>query len=107
MDGALGRDFTEYWLRLIGNGERGVATFKYDPDIPDEDVTPEYMLENYWIVGDPDHCIREIREMYDQAGGFGTLLVQTDDWGNENMQFYRSMELLATEVLPALQDLEP
>ena len=105
MQGALARDFTDYWMRLIGNSPRGVGTFKYDPDIPDEDVTPEYMLDNYWIVGDPDHCVEKIREMYDVSGGFGTLLVQTDDWGNGNAQFYRSMELLATEVLPAVGDL--
>jgi alkanesulfonate monooxygenase SsuD/methylene tetrahydromethanopterin reductase-like flavin-dependent oxidoreductase (luciferase family) len=107
LAGAMGRDFSEYWTRLIGNGPRGLDTFKYDPGTLDEEVTPEYMLDNYWIVGDPDHCIREIRRLYDQAGGFGTLLVQTDDWGNKNRQFLRSMELLATEVMPALQDLEP
>ena len=107
LAGAMGRDFSEYWTRLIGKGPRGLATFKFEPDTPDEDVTPEYMLDNYWIVGDPDHCIREIRKLYEQAGGFGTLLVQTDDWGNGNSQFLRSMELLATEVMPALEDLEP
>ena len=107
LEGALAHDFTDYWMRLIGNSPGGVDTFKYDADIPDEDVTPEYMLDNYWIVGDPDYCIEKIKEMYDQAGGFGTLLIQTDDWGNGNEQFYRSMELLANEVLPAVQDLEP
>ena len=105
LEGALARDFTDYWMKLIGNSPRGVGTFKYDPDIPDEDVTPEYMIDNYWIVGDPDYCVEKIREMQDEAGGFGTLLVQTDDWGNGNEQFYRSMELLATEVLPAVEDL--
>ena len=81
--------------------------FKYDPGIPDEAVTPEYMLDNYWIVGDPDHCIREIRELYRRAGGFGTLLVQTDDWGKDTSKLHRSLELLATEVMPAVKDLEP
>ncbi len=107
LAGAMGRDFSEYWTRLIGNGPRGLGTFKLDPDTPDEDVTPKYMLDNFWIVGDPDHCIREIRDLYQQTGGFGTLLVQTDDWGNKNRQFHRSMELLATEVMPAVKDLEP
>ena len=105
LEGALARDFTDYWMKLIGNSPRGVGTFKYDPDIPDEDVTPEYMLDNYWIVGDPEYCVEKVREMHDVSGGFGTLLVQTDDWGNGNAQFYRSMELLATEVLPAIEDL--
>ena len=107
MEGALARDFTDYWMRLIGNSPSGVDLFKYDPDIPDENVTPEYMIENYWIVGDPDYCVEKIREMYDESGGFGTLLIQTDDWGNGNAQFYRSMELLANEVLPAVEGLEP
>ena len=106
LAGAMGRDFTDYWTKLIGNSPRGLGTFKFDPDTPDDDVTPEYMLDNYWIVGDPDHCVREIRKLYEQAGGFGTLLVQTDDWGDGNRQFLRSMELLATEVLPALEDLD-
>ena len=39
-----------YWLYLIGNGPRGKKAFKVDPSIPDEDLTPEYMLENFWIV---------------------------------------------------------
>ena len=107
LEGALAHDFTKYWMKLIGNSPRGVGVFKYDPDIPDEDVTPEYMLDNYWIVGDPRYCVEKIREMYDRAGGFGTLLIQTDDWGDGNGQFYRSMELLANEVLPAVKDLEP
>ncbi len=25
----------------------GLRFLKYDPSIPDEDVTPEYMMENY------------------------------------------------------------
>lgn len=107
LEGALARDFTGYWTKLIGNRPNGLDTFKFDTSTRDEDVTPQYMLDNYWIVGDPEHCIQEIRALYDQSGGFGTLLVQTEDWGNNNQQFHRSLELLATEVMPAVKDLEP
>ena len=30
LEGALARDFTGYWMRLIGNSPGGVNTFKYD-----------------------------------------------------------------------------
>jgi len=107
LNGALARDFTEYWLKLIGNGPRGLGTFKHHPELPDEAITPQHMLENYWIVGDPDECIQQLRQLYEAAGGFGTLLVQTNDWGRDTKKWRRSMELLAKEVVPALQDLTP
>ena len=102
MNGAMARDFTEYWSKLFGNR---MEVFKHDTAMKDEEVTPQYLLDNYWIVGDPDHCIQEIRSLHEKAGGFGTLLVQTDDWGNGNKQFHNSIDLLGKEVLPAIKDL--
>lgn len=107
LSGPLGKFFTDYWMYLIGNGPRGTAAFKIDPEMPDEELTPEYMLENFWIVGDPDECTQKIRDLYDQVGGFGVLLPQTHDWGRDQSKWNRSMELMAKEVLPGLQDLEP
>ena len=107
LNGAMSRDFVEYWLKFIGGGPRGLDLFKYDPDIPDDALTPEYMLDNYWIVGDPDECAEKIEKLYADSGGFGTLLVQTNDWGKDTKKWYRSMELLATEVMPAVQHLAP
>ncbi|MEE2884513.1 MAG: LLM class flavin-dependent oxidoreductase [Chloroflexota bacterium] len=105
LSGAMARDFTDYWSKLIGNSPAGLDTFKIDPETPDEEITPEYLLENFWIVGDPDYCISEIEKLHKESGGFGTLLIQTDDWGNNNSQFFNSMELMAKEVMPAIKDL--
>ena len=107
LNGPIGRNFVDYWLKLIGNGPRGLGMFKYDPELPDEAVTPEYMLDNYWIVGDPDECAEKIRSLHQQSGGFGTVLMQTFDWGRDTNKSYRSIELMAKEVLPSLQDLTP
>ena len=65
------------------------------------------MLENYWLVGDPDECIQQLRQLYEDAGGFGTLLVQTNDWGRATKKLHHSLELLATEVMHALRYLAP
>ena len=107
LNGPLGKSFVDYWMYLIGNSPRGTATFKVDPDMPDEELTPEYMMENFWIVGDPDDCIQQIRDLYDSVGGFGVVLPQTHDWGRDLNKWHRSMELMAKEVLPGIQDLEP
>ena len=85
----------------------GLRFLKYDPSIPDEDVTPEYMMENYWIVGDPDYCIQRIEKLHKHSGGFGTLLLHDQDWGRDNRQFHSSMKLLASEVMPVVKNLKP
>jgi limonene 1,2-monooxygenase len=58
-------------------------------------------------VGDPDECTRQIRDLYDEVGGFGVLLPQTHDWGRDRAKWDHSMELMATEILPGLKDLQP
>ena len=74
---------------------------KDDPDIPDDAVTPEYVLKNICIIGDVAECIRRLEEIWDQSGGFGTLLMITHDW-DDRTTWRRSQELLAKEVVPAL-----
>ena len=107
LSGAFGQFFTDYWTALIGHGPRGIASLKADPDMPDEAITPEYMLEQFWIVGDPDECARKIRKLYSDAGGFGTLLPICHDWGKDKDKWFRSLELLVKEVQPSLRDLVP
>jgi alkanesulfonate monooxygenase SsuD/methylene tetrahydromethanopterin reductase-like flavin-dependent oxidoreductase (luciferase family) len=74
--------------------------------MPDEAVTVEYLLDNRWVVGDPDHCVRKIREAYDVVGGFGTLLQLSQDWDPPE-KGWKSLELLSKHVMPELRDLVP
>ena len=73
--------------------------------MPDEALTPEWLLENIWIVGGPDDVARQLRELYRRVGGFGVLHHIPYNWGAQQEQNLRSMELLATEVMPQLADL--
>ena len=102
LNGPFAEGFLNYWLYLIGNGPRGKKAFKVDQSIPDSELTPEYMLENFWIVGSPDEVTQKIKDLQDLTGGFGTLLTQTHDWGKNINKAYNSMELLSKEVLPAI-----
>ena len=105
MNGPPARTFDTYFIPLLGQGQRGLDGIKTDPDMPNSALTPQYMLENFWIVGDPDECARQIRDLHDDTGGFGTLLVLCHDWGADRAKGLRSLELLAKETLPQLADL--
>ena len=82
-----------------------LGLYKRDQEMPDEDVTPEYVMENVWIVGDPDEVAAKIRALYEEVGGFGVLLAMGHEWSPLD-KWQRSMELLANEVMPRVADLK-
>jgi alkanesulfonate monooxygenase SsuD/methylene tetrahydromethanopterin reductase-like flavin-dependent oxidoreductase (luciferase family) len=98
MNGAFGRSF-DYLIKLIGPGR--LDNFKEDPAMPDEAVTVDYAVKKLAIVGDVDECIRRLQEVWEETGGFGTLLMIAHDW-DDKAKWTRSMELLIKEVVPAL-----
>ena len=99
LNGTFARSFA-YLIELIKAVDM-LHLMKHDPNIPDDEVTPEYLVKQLCIVGDVDECIRQLMELWDVTGGFGTLLMIAQDW-DDKAKWLRSTELLAKEVLPAL-----
>jgi alkanesulfonate monooxygenase SsuD/methylene tetrahydromethanopterin reductase-like flavin-dependent oxidoreductase (luciferase family) len=100
----LGQPWDEHqWINRKAGGL--LATQKLDPSMTDEAVNVDYMVENAWIVGDPQECADKIRQLYQDVGGFGTLLVITYDPDDHSL-VQRSLRLLMEEVGPRLKDLE-
>ena len=100
----LGGPYNEYWLpnrRAFGS----LSFFKLDPAMPDEAVDADYMMETSWIVGDPQEVADKIRRLYEDVGGFGTLLAVGQDPDDHSLA-QRSQRLLIEEVAPRLRDLE-
>ena len=78
----------------------GKVTFEAYPGQPAEEITAEQIIEQrQWIVGDPDYCVRRIRELEETTGGFGGLLMLTTEWAPKE-KWYRSLELFARYVVP-------
>jgi alkanesulfonate monooxygenase SsuD/methylene tetrahydromethanopterin reductase-like flavin-dependent oxidoreductase (luciferase family) len=102
--GAQARVFEEYFLPLV-RAVKMMHLFKYDPAFPDDAVTIDWLLDNIWIVGSPDEVAGKLRALHAEVGGFGGVLQLLYDWGDEQAKNERSMELLATKVLPQLTDL--
>ena len=83
------------------------SVFKHDPDVPDSEVTPAYLMEHLWLVGSPTTVAQENRATLYGIGGFGTLLMLVYDHCQQQAGWERSTRLLATEVLPKVADLVP
>jgi alkanesulfonate monooxygenase SsuD/methylene tetrahydromethanopterin reductase-like flavin-dependent oxidoreductase (luciferase family) len=102
LDGALGRDYRDYFLPLLGLS-RGLGGMKLEESMADADLTLEYLCDNVWLVGSPETVARKIRELYEAVGGFGGLLIGAVDWPDKAI-WDRSMHLFASEVTPRLAD---
>ena len=98
-NGALAASFA-YLRRLVAAADM-MNVFKHDPEMPDEDVTLEYILSRLCIIGTKDECIRRLQELYEETVGFGTLLMIAHDWDDKE-RWLACMETLANEVVPAL-----
>ena len=103
LEGTMGRDFRDYWLRLMP-WSKTLDRMKVDPDMPDSDVTAEYLMETLWIVGSPDDVADQLRQLYNDVGGFGVLLAMGHEWEPKE-KWVNSMTLLKQEVMPKLADL--
>ena len=100
LNGTMARDYRDYLLRLLPKVKMLDLT-KVDPTMPDSDVTPEYMLDNVWVVGSPDDVVAQLQQLYDEVGGFGVLLAIGHEW-EPREPWVNSMRLLQEEVLPRL-----
>jgi limonene 1,2-monooxygenase len=82
----------------------GLGTLmKYDENMDDAELTFEWMAENIpWIIGSPEDCARQINELHEEVGGFGTFLINSRDWVTTD-RWNRSLELFARYVMPQFQ----
>ena len=83
--------------KLIGNGRPEL--FKADREMPDEAITLDYVLDSLVICGTVDSVVEQLLAFRDRIGDFGTLLYAGHDWADPVLA-RRSMELMATEVMP-------
>ena len=77
-------------------------------DVPNNEHGIEALIEaEFYILGDADNVTAKLKKFYDEAGGFGTLLIVTGkDWATRQKR-ERAMRLFMEQVAPQLRDLEP
>ncbi len=89
--------YDQLGFKLKRGGRGGV--FKQHRDQPDEEITTEYILDNCVMYGTVNKIVDEILAMREEIGDFGELVYAGMDWVDEKLT-RRSMELMATEVMP-------
>ncbi len=107
VDGFAAKFWTHYFKPICVK-LNATELFRRRGSDPAADVTPAYLIDSgIWFAGDPATVAEQIRWQFKVSGGFGTLLQLASDYSDEGAQegWFRSMELLATEVMPRVQDL--
>lgn len=103
LEGVLSRDFQQYFKPLLSSMNM-LGLMKTDSNMADSEVTPEYLVDNIWVVGSPDEVAEKLRRLHHDVGGFGVLLAMAHEWLPED-RWQRSMTLLARDVMGQLSDL--
>lgn len=101
----LGRNYiTHQHPNRVGTIQ--MQSTKLDASMPDEAVDVDYLMEHVWLVGDAAEVADKIQQLYDECGGFGTLLCITVD-SDEAAWDHESLRLLMEQVAPRVEHLEP
>jgi alkanesulfonate monooxygenase SsuD/methylene tetrahydromethanopterin reductase-like flavin-dependent oxidoreductase (luciferase family) len=103
-DGTMLRMMREYFIPVVQSFGM-VSLLKHDPDVPDDEVTAEYLMRHCWLVGSVDTVVARLQQLVETTGGFGTLLQLGYDYSEHPEPWFRSMELMATEVMPRVAHL--
>lgn len=91
--------FRNLMRKLIGNGRPEL--FKRDRAMPDSAITLDYVVDTLVIAGTVDSVVDQLLAFRETTGDFGTLLYAGHDWVDARLG-RRSMELMATEVMPRI-----
>jgi alkanesulfonate monooxygenase SsuD/methylene tetrahydromethanopterin reductase-like flavin-dependent oxidoreductase (luciferase family) len=90
-----------YWDKLLGNMLRSKRhiVYKLNPQEDDSAVTLDRLLDRLVLCGTVDSVVEQILALREEAGDFGELVYASMDWVDPRLS-RRSMELMATEVMP-------
>ncbi|MGH6953687.1 MAG: LLM class flavin-dependent oxidoreductase, partial [Alphaproteobacteria bacterium] len=75
--------------------------FKADPNMPDEAMTLDYVVDSLVIAGTVESVVDQILALRESVGHFGTLVYAGHDWIDPTLA-RRSMILMAEKVMPAV-----
>ena len=93
--------YRQLMRKLVAGGRSNL--FKHDPAMPDDAVTLDGVVDRLVIAGTVNGVVDQLMAFRERIGDFGTLVYAGHDWVDPALS-KRSMELMATEVMPRLDD---
>jgi alkanesulfonate monooxygenase SsuD/methylene tetrahydromethanopterin reductase-like flavin-dependent oxidoreductase (luciferase family) len=100
VEGPLGECWRDYMLPLMAKFGY-INGCKHDQNVPDSDVTVDYLADHVWVVGSPRTVIEKLGNLRARVGEFGCLLQVIYDHIDDMEGYRASLAALAEEVLPA------
>jgi alkanesulfonate monooxygenase SsuD/methylene tetrahydromethanopterin reductase-like flavin-dependent oxidoreductase (luciferase family) len=90
-----------YWKMLLKKMmlSKRHAIFKTHQEQDDAELTDDYMVDRLVICGSVDKVVDDILSLRERVGDFGEIVYANMDWVDAKLA-KRSMELMATEVMP-------
>jgi len=88
-----------FFRHSMSQGRKALFMLKGDDAVSDEATTVDAIKRSQVIFGSPKRVLDQLVALRDEIGPFGTLLMAGHDWDKPAM-WQRSMELMATEVMP-------
>lgn len=90
-----------YWhmIHIKLDRSQRLGAFKTSREQPDAEITEDYVVNNLTIHGSVNKVVDEILRLHELTGDFGELVYAGMDWADPALS-KRSMELMATEVMP-------
>jgi alkanesulfonate monooxygenase SsuD/methylene tetrahydromethanopterin reductase-like flavin-dependent oxidoreductase (luciferase family) len=82
----------------LTKGNRHVV-FKTHPEQPDHELTDDFVLDRLMLRGTVNKVVDQILALREEIGDFGEMVYAGMDWVDPALG-KRSMELMATEVMP-------
>lgn len=93
--------YSQLYRKLKKSNRHGV--FKHYRDEPDENVTLDRILDDTVISGTVDKVVDEILAFREATGDFGEIVYAGVDFADAELA-KRSIELMATEVMPRVNE---
>jgi alkanesulfonate monooxygenase SsuD/methylene tetrahydromethanopterin reductase-like flavin-dependent oxidoreductase (luciferase family) len=94
-------------VRDRGGKSYALGDLLIDPGMSVEDLTIEWMVDHFFLVGSPETVVEKIAQLNDDLGGIGALLSFTFDYSADPEPYRRNFELLGREVAPRIATLGP
>ena len=95
--------YVYYYSQLLTKLRAGgrLNLFKEDQNMPDSQVTLDYVLNQLVIYGDPFSVADQLLKFRESVGDFGHLVYAGHDWTDRDLG-RRSMILMAEKVMPQI-----
>jgi alkanesulfonate monooxygenase SsuD/methylene tetrahydromethanopterin reductase-like flavin-dependent oxidoreductase (luciferase family) len=111
LEGPAGKTWDELVLptfRVVrdrGGKPYALGELLLDPGMTIDELTLEWMVDNFFLIGSPDTVVEKITRFDEQLGGVGALLSFVFDFSRDPEPYRRHLELLGREVAPRIANI--